>query len=307
MARHSDRWATVVQQATGVITPEAVRLEFADAGIGSRGVALLIDAVVLFTALLVVTVGAAAALEAAAVPDWFAVSALLILNLVLFFGYPIVAEVGFGGRTLGKAALGLRVVTREGAPVGFRHAAIRSAFMLVDFVVTAGAGAVLSAALTRRSQRLGDLVAGTVVLRQRQATGSVRAAVFAVPAGAERYAALVSPNAIDAATYERIRAYLLRAPELDDAARHRVAVALAAPLLPTTPAPPAGMPPAAYLQVLAAVYQRGGDHPAPAGSPAPEPAGDRRHGPAGDAPVAAPPPASADAHGEGAGGFAAPD
>lgn len=242
---------------TGIVTPEAVPLEFADAGIGSRGIALLIDGLVVATALLIVTIGASTALEAAPVPDWAAVSTVLILSLVLFFGYPIVAEVAFGGRSLGKAALGLRVVTREGAPVGFRHAAIRSLFMLVDFVATGGVAAVLSAAFTRRSQRLGDLVAGTVVLRGRQATGAVRAAHFALPPGAQAYAERLGAGTVDAAGYDRIRRFLLRAPELEPAARRRIAVAIAEPLLATTPTPPAGMDPVTYLQTLAAVYQRG--------------------------------------------------
>lgn len=242
---------------SGVVTPDAVQLDFADAGIGSRAVALIIDAVVVLATLLAASIGTAAALNVSPVPDWVAVSTLLVLNLVVLFGYPIVCEVAFSGRSLGKATLGLRVVTREGAPVGFRHAAIRSAFMLVDFFVTGGAGAVLSAALTRRSQRLGDLVAGTVVLRQRHVGGSVQAAAFAVPPGAEGYAALIGPGTIDPVTYTRIRALLLRSAELDDAARDRIARRLAQPLLAVTPPPPRGMDPLTYLQVLAAVHQAG--------------------------------------------------
>ena len=241
----------------GMVTPEAVRLDFADAGIGSRGVALMIDAIIVFVTLILISVGAGAAFGLTQVPGWVAVSTVLVLNFLVLFGYPIVCEVAFGGRSTGKMALGLRVVTREGAPVGFRHAAIRSAFMLVDFMLTLGAGAVISAALTRRSQRLGDLVAGTVVLRQRYAAGAPRIATFNVPEGAHAYAATISPTVLDPATYERIRAFLLRLPELRDDARRSVAVSLARPLLAATPPPPDDMDPVTYLRVLASVYQGG--------------------------------------------------
>ena len=87
------------------------------------------------------------------------------------------------GRTLGKAALGLRVVTVEGAPVRFRHAAIRATLGLVDFFAhVRRARCSRSLLLTRRSQRLGDLVAGTIVLRER--TARPRHAGRRVPAAA---------------------------------------------------------------------------------------------------------------------------
>ena len=94
-------------------------------------------------------------------------SLTFLLTFVVLWGYPTVMETLWRGRTIGKIALGLRVVTVEGAPVRFRHAAIRATLGLVDFLLTSGAGAVVSVLMTHRSQRLGDLVAGTVVLRER--------------------------------------------------------------------------------------------------------------------------------------------
>lgn len=245
---------------SGIVTPEAVRLDFAYAGIGSRAAALLIDAAVVIATLILVSIGASALFSLSATPDWVAVSTLLILNFLLLFGYPIVCEVAFSGRTLGKLALGLRVVTHEGAPVGLRHAAIRSSFMLIDFFLTVGAGAMICAGVTQRSQRLGDLVAGTVVLRQRQAVGPVRVVEFPVPPGADGYAATVSSAIMRPEEYQRVRSFLIRTTELEPSARQGIATTLAAPFLAMTPAPPEGMDPATYLQVLAAVYQRGVSH-----------------------------------------------
>jgi uncharacterized RDD family membrane protein YckC len=248
---------------TGIVTSEAVELEFPDAGIGSRAAALVIDWLLISVTLLLAALGAGFGADLLGVEDWVSLTLLGVTSFVILFGYPIVCEVAFG-RSLGKMALGLRVVTREGAPVRFRHAAIRSAFMLVDFVLTFGVGAVAAAAFTRRSQRLGDLAAGTVVLRERHPHGAARAAQFTVPGSATSYAEAIDPTIVDADTYRRIRALLLRADELTDDARTRVAEELAAALRRSTPAPPAEMDDLTFLQVVAAVYQQR-PHPRAAG------------------------------------------
>lgn len=251
----------------GIVTPEAVRLEFQEAGVGSRGAAFLLDALIVGTVLVALSIGAAAVADLVSVPGWVGFSTYLVLVLLVVFGYPIVGEVAFGGRTLGKAALGLRVVTVEGAPVRLRHAAIRSAFLLVDVLATGGAGAVISALLTRRSQRLGDLAAGTVVLRERQASGPAAAVAFRPPPGAEAYTNAIPAGVLDRERYRRVRAFLLRAPQLEPEARERLAAEIARPLLSVAPEPPQGMDPVTFLTAVAAAYQRGaaGRRPAPAG------------------------------------------
>ena len=88
-----------------MVTPEAVPLDLETASIGSRFLALLIDIAIQGTLLFTVL---------------FAV----------IWGYPIAFESLWRGRTIGKAALGLRVVTKEGGQIGFRHAAIRAALRI---------------------------------------------------------------------------------------------------------------------------------------------------------------------------------
>src|SRR5688572_27006049 len=92
-----------------VVTPEAVRLDFQAAGVGSRGVALLIDLVVLAT--LAIGLNLAVALivstDGLGLSDTAAIVVILILNFLIFFGYPIGMETLWRGRSLGKAALGL--------------------------------------------------------------------------------------------------------------------------------------------------------------------------------------------------------
>ena len=186
----------------------------------------------------------------------------LIIALVGIFlillGYPVGCETLWGGRTVGKAALGLRVRTREGAPIRFRHAAIRGALGLVDFYATSGVAATVSVLLTRDSQRLGDLAAGTLVLRERKAVSRTSEAFsFFPPPGWEPYAASLDVAAMTAEQYGLIRSYLIRATEMTPAARHHLALRLAKPLAAIlSHQPPPGVPPEPFLHCAAAAYQR---------------------------------------------------
>ncbi len=136
-----------------MVTPEAVALEFQTANVGSRILAYVID-------MAVVVAGIFAGLFAVAllgqatdlvVPDWVAITIVLVLLPSWWLGYFIAFETLWRGRTLGKAALGLRVVTTEGAPVRFRHAAIRALLGLVDFAIASGFFAVVFILLTGRA------------------------------------------------------------------------------------------------------------------------------------------------------------
>jgi uncharacterized RDD family membrane protein YckC len=247
--------------APGVVTPEAVRLEFQAAGIGTRSLALLIDAVIMFVAILVVLVATGLVVGAGAqagLPEWVGVTIVLLGVFGILWGYPAGLEAVWG-RTVGKAALGLRVVTREGAPIGFRHAAIRAALGLVDFYLTLGGAAVLSALISRRQQRLGDLVAGTLVLRERSAAGRPRAVRFAVPPGWESYAATLDPAVLSPLDYQTVRAFMLRAQELTPEVRAAVGREIADPLAARLGhAPPPQVTPELFLLCLAARYQQRG-------------------------------------------------
>ncbi len=253
----------------GIVTPEAVRLDFEEAGVGSRGAALLLDYCVIGALLVGINAGTAYLLDSSGpgLPTWVTISLFLILNVVVLFGYPIAFETLWRGCTLGKAALGLRVVTVEGAPVRFRHAAVRAALSLVDFGLTAGAGAVVTALVSRRHQRLGDLVAGTVVLRERTGAARPQVASFTVPSGAESYAETIDPSGLSPADYDALRAYLLRAGSLPQSRRANLASDLAGGLaVKVAHTPPPGTAPELFLACLAARYQQRGR--GVAGSPA---------------------------------------
>ena len=253
----SRRW----DDAAGVVTPEAVRLQFQEANVGSRAVAFFIDAALLIFLMVTVNIAVgfllAGAEGAVQLPEWIAVTTLLVANFVMFFGYPIAFETLLRGRTPGKMAMGLRVVTVEGAPERFRHAAIRAVLGLVDFALTSGAAAVLATLLSKRHQRLGDMVAGTVVLRERTATGPPRASQFTVPDGAESYAATIETAGVTTRDYEAVREFLLRAHTLHPDARIDIARRLADGLgAKLSHARPSNVSPELFLVCLAARYQQ---------------------------------------------------
>lgn len=289
----------------GLVTPEAVPLDLPVADLGTRGLAYLVD-LLLIGGVLVALIIAGTLVEDAlsAVPVWLGVTLVLLLVLAVQLGYPIGFETLWDGRTPGKAMMGLRVVTVEGAPVGFRHAAIRAALGLVDFQLTAGTAGVITALSSRRTQRLGDLVAGTLVLRERTGAGRAVAERFPVPPGLEQHAAQLDVTALGPGDYQAVRSLLQRAARLDPATRRRLAEQLADTLAPRVhPAPPAGIPAEAWLQAVAAAYQR---RSRPAAVPPSSPVGGYR--PTGwERPGVAPAPAPRDDEPPATGGgFTAP-
>ena len=270
----------------GIVTPEAVVLEFDAAGVASRVVARVIDLAVLLAAAYLV--GSVVGVLIISVPEAATVVGILF-GAVLLLGYPVVME-SFGGRTVGKMALGLRVVTVEGAPSSFRHAALRGLTGLVEVYATLGAIAATSALATRRSQRFGDLAAGTMVVRDRIPGARALAVAFPPPAGCEAYVAALDVSAVTDAEYGVLRSFLLRVFELTPGARASLAVRLADPTAARMHhTPPAWMGPEVFLACVASAYQlRHGGHLLPAW-PAPTAPGWGPGPPAGGPPLPAPP------------------
>ena len=289
-----------------LVTPEAVVLQFDTAGLGSRFLGRMLDSVVQFAALFLFSFVFFAAFSGSGG------AALVIVYLVavflILFGYTAAMETMWRGRTLGKAAAGLRVVTREGAPIRFRHAAIRSALFLIDGLVVAGPTVgVLAILLSRNNQRLGDMVAGTLVVRERSGARAPVATTFPVPVGCDAYVASLDVSGLSGAEYEAVRAVLLRAPTLPGNVRYdlarQVGSHVAARMRHT---PPDWAHPELFLACVAAAFQlRSGPAvpwmaPTPVAAPTgPGPGGQWGVAPAAP-PVAAPPPETTD------GGFAPP-
>ena len=252
----------------GIVTPEAVVLEFAEAGIGSRSLGFLVDLGVRGALLysVVFALGAAGLV----LDDTLVVVLLAATGFGVVLVYPVVCETLWNGRTPGKMLLGLRVVTVEGAPVRFRHAAIRAALGIVDFVVGAGCVAIIAALATRQSQRLGDIAAGTIVIRDRQADRSSQPVIFRPLPGWEAYASSLEVSRLTDDAYGLVRSFLLRVTQLRPDARAARAGELAATVAALIGAHlPPGTDAEGFLVAVAAAYQErhGSSVPPPAPGP----------------------------------------
>lgn len=153
-----------------VETPEAVAFSYELAGIGSRGAAIVIDTALLLAIVLVeagAALMAASLLEAAGAPvatPWV-LGALITAAFMTYWGYFLFGEVVRGGRTPGKRRMGIRVVRDDGGPVGFTDSVIRNVLRMVDMLPGYYAVGIVAALLSRSGKRLGDMAAGTVVVR----------------------------------------------------------------------------------------------------------------------------------------------
>lgn len=251
--------APMSQPMRGIVTPEAVLLEFQTASVPTRVLQFSLDFLVQLAALTaVLLVLAAAGAAGLSIPDSVAIIFATVMVFLIFLGYPIIMETLWNGRTLGMAAAGLRTVTKEGAPIRFRHALIRGALGIIDFwLIPVGVIATVVILLTRDNQRLGDLAAGTLVLRERSPVDrTAQAMAFYPPYGLEAYAAGLDVTTVTPEQYEVLRAYLLRVASFTPEARWSLGARLANPVATEMGhTPPANLAPESFLVCVAAAYQ----------------------------------------------------
>ena len=145
-----------------VETADHVVLRYTLAGVGNRGFAAVVD----FLVALLITAGLEIGYGQIGAPGEAALGGVIrLLLFVLGWSYFIVLEWLWNGQTLGKRSFGLRVISGDGSPAGFSAVFVRNLIRVVDFLpVFYGVGFLLII-LTPKNQRLGDLAAGTYVVR----------------------------------------------------------------------------------------------------------------------------------------------
>ncbi|NND75764.1 MAG: RDD family protein [Ilumatobacter sp.] len=240
----------------GIVTPEAVVLDLETAGFASRLVAALIDLMIVLLGLFVISLIVLLTLGSAGESTVITVMAFVVFCAL--FGYPIVFETMMRGRTPGKAALRLRAVTVDGAPLTLRETTLRAMGGIVDKLLPPGGiTGVLFVLGTPRHQRVGDLIAGTIVIRDPQQYRPAPALWFSPPPGLEPYSDLIDPSAITTEQYTVIRSFLTRVGTLAPNVRVALAADLADRLGRTIRFPRhESVPPEAYLLCVIAKYQR---------------------------------------------------
>ena len=236
-----------------VATPEGVTLEVTLAGVGSRFVAGVIDQVLRWS-LLLALVALLAVLQEDFSSDGFSGAGTVALIVAIFFvqfGYDVLFETLASGRTPGKRWTGLRVVKKGGTPVGFLASALRNILRIVDSLPGFYLVGILSVMFTANNQRLGDLAAGTIVVRERRQTTALPSSPAAsVPAPAD--SALYDVSAVSAEELATVRRFLERRATLAPEARDRLARDMATRLGPKVVGPPRQWEPEAFLEYLVA-------------------------------------------------------
>ncbi len=205
-------------------TPEQIALEFPLAGAGSRFLALAIDTFVQLGIFLILALAALLVLWLRsrgyqAIATWgFAL--LILLGFLLYYGYFAAFEALWGGQTPGKRAIGLRVISVTGQPITTFDALLRNLLRIVDQMPGVYAVGVLSIFFTARNQRVGDLVAGTVVVQEPRLP---EVGFHAAPPTATRLGA----GRLTIEEVEIIQTFLARRGDLPEPQRSRTASQLA--------------------------------------------------------------------------------
>lgn len=226
-------------------TPERVPLHFALASIGNRFLACAIDHTIQMLAVLVVVISGLILANLAnwesrltSAPKWV-LAVMVLLTFLVFTGYFAFFEWIWSGQTPGKRWMKLRVLREDGRPITFWEASVRNLLRTLDMMpVPFYSIGLISVFATNRDQRVGDMVAGTVVVREREAEAPPFAQVFASPVSDPALRRSFKPvlftanlNSLTDAEIQVVETFLRRRWDLADVPRQWMAWRVALPIL----------------------------------------------------------------------------
>lgn len=250
-------------ERVGLRVPEQIEISYELAGLGSRFLAAVIDTFIAAVGILVLALAVGVmrgVITGRAEPSAMAAIVVLSAALLLYIGYFTYFEITAGGQSPGKRLTGLRVVAVDGAAVSPEQSAVRNILRLVDLLPVSYAAGLVSILVTARNQRLGDLAAATMVVKERvESPGELPeespAPAVELPPGVSAEVLRQVRAGVRAVTREEektIRRFLERRFELAPDARRRLATRLAETLRPRFPALPPGQlqSPETFLEVV---------------------------------------------------------
>ncbi|MCV7153056.1 RDD family protein [Mycolicibacterium pyrenivorans] len=249
-----------------VVTGDAVILDVQIAQVPVRALSALIDVTVVFICYVIGVVLWAATLSQ--FDSALSAAVLIIFTVLALVGYPLIFETATRGRTLGKMAMGLRVVSDDGGPERFRQALFRALAGVIEIWMLTGGPAVICSLLSPKGKRIGDIFAGTVVISERAPRMSPPPPM---PPQLAWWASSLQLSGLGSEQAELARQFLSRAPQLNpemrDQMAHRITVDIVTRI---SPPPPPGTPaPLILAAVLAERHRRElGRMQAPAPQPA---------------------------------------
>jgi uncharacterized RDD family membrane protein YckC len=220
-----------------VLSGEAVAIDVQPVGFLLRAAGAIIDMLVGFGVFILTVFLRIWLLDIGLLDEASDRIALVASIVISFVVLPITMEVALRGRSLGKLAVGGRIVRIDGGATGFRHAFIRALLGVLEIYMTLGGVAVLSGAFSARSQRLGDMVAGTY--SQRVRTPRLVPSEPVLPPSLAGWAQIADVARLPDRLARRISQFLQSAPRMVPAARARVAQDLLTEAAPfVSPIPP---------------------------------------------------------------------
>jgi uncharacterized RDD family membrane protein YckC len=228
-----------------IATPEGVELGIVLAGAASRFIAGTIDLLIQ-----ILLIGLAALVTLALLGGDLGLALFVIALFAALYLYDILFEVLASGRTPGKRMTHLRVVRDGGTPVDLPASAIRNLLRLIDMLPGAYLVGLLAIVFTRRNQRLGDLAAGTLVIRDptKRKDADEQSKEIDLAETARWDVSAVSPQELAA-----VRRFLERRSSLDRQARLELAYRLAQGLRTKVAGAPPELEPEPFLELLARV------------------------------------------------------
>ncbi len=235
-----------------VVTGDAVVLDVQIAQLPVRAVGALIDICVVIVGYIVgVMLWAATVTQ---FDDALSAAVLIIFTVLVLVGYPIAIETATRGRSLGKMAMGLRVVSEDGGPERFRQALFRALSGFVEIWMFFGGPAVICSLLSAKGKRIGDVFAGTVVISER---GPKLPPPPVMPPALAWWASSLELSGLGSEQADLIRQFLHRAPQLTPQVRDQMAYRIATDVATRiSPPPPPGVPPHYVLAAVLAERHR---------------------------------------------------
>src|SRR4051812_6515924 len=244
-------------------TPENIEFAYDIAGIGSRFLAAMIDTLLIGVAetIVILIVGLTSSALGLHATDSLLAALGSLLAFAILWGYYIAFELLWNGQSPGKRVIGLRVVREGGRPITFVGSAIRNLIRIVDFLPALYGIGVVVMFVDRRSRRLGDLAAGTLVVKERRnitlaslTAGAVAPFAALAPGEALPQPTLANIGLLNDQDYNLVQEFLSRRSELGREARARLGVQLAGSIQVRLGLPQGGDA-ERFLQYVAGEYQ----------------------------------------------------
>jgi uncharacterized RDD family membrane protein YckC len=295
----------MVRQQEPVVTGDAVVLDVQIAQLPVRALSAMIDCTVVVVAYIVGVLLWSITLTQ--FDTALSAAVLIIFTVLALVGYPIAFETATRGRSLGKMALGLRVVSEDGGPERFRQALFRALAGVIEIWTFVGGPAVICSLLSPTGKRIGDVFAGTVVISER---GPRLEPPPVMPPPLAWWASSLELSGLRPETAQMARQFLSRETQLHPQVRNQMAYRITADVAAQiSPPPPPGVPPQYVLAAVLAERHRRELmrlRPAQPAGPPPPPTYAAPVAPPAPQPIATAPPQAAPPAQPADGGFAPP-